>query len=336
MAVGGQPLAAHSELPLAVGDKLMVRVDPSGPELRLRIIDRVAANSYRPTSATLNPASGEASINRALRTALARQLPISSLMSKLSQLPLDKLGARVASPLQQVLNLANNPQGLQHPVRLMQALTGSGVLLERQLLLTPAQPPAVDVKANLLQLLQATMKSSTLSRAGHQLQNQIHEITRSALARIEIQQLVTLRDNSGQRLLTTDLMIGDGERTSAVEIAIDRQHRKDKAPMDIIDTDDQASTSGASARHRWQVTLNFDLPGIGRLESLLRLEGGKLTIDFRTDQRETRAQITAGFDQLESRLTHAGITDARLTAGIRPANAPPTGPSTAALIDSYG
>lgn len=335
LTVGGQPLAAHSQLPLTVGDKLVVRVDLNGPELRLRIIDRVAANSYRPASAAFNPTSSEAIINRALRQALPRQIPISSLAGNLNQLPLDKLDARVASPLQQVMNLASNPQGLQHPVRLRQALTGSGVLLENNLLIRPGQPPTEDVKASLLQLLQATMKSPTQGRADQQLQQQIRDITRSALARIETQQLATLRDDSGQRLLTTDLMLSDGERTSAVEIAIDRQHRRDKTPQDIIDTDDQTSTSGASARHRWQVTLNFDLPGIGRLQSLLRLDGAKLSIDFRTDQSTTRAQLSAGFEQLATRLTHAGIADARLTAGIGPAHAP-SAPSSATLIDSYG
>ena len=115
--------------------------------------------------------------------------------------------------------------------------------------------------------------------------------------------------------MTTDLLLREGERTHGVEIAIDQQPSKQRLNQA---QDDENSSSAERAQHRWQVTLNFDLPNTGKLQSLIQLDSSGLHVDFRTDQPQTREQLRSNFEKLQHQLTQVGLENSQLTAGIFP------------------
>ncbi|MBL4622176.1 MAG: flagellar hook-length control protein FliK [Immundisolibacteraceae bacterium] len=315
LRIGGQHIAASSNLPLAAGEKLLITVDRSGPMLQLRTHVESATTPRLPVQ-TQSPENLQfQTVDRALRFALPRQQPMGSLIAQLGQLPLDKIDSRISQQLQRLFTQSNSPQQLLKPAQLQQAIINSGTLLEHKLLTSPEKNPASDFKAQLLKTLQQAMSTPNQNEEVGRVQRQVREITESALARIESQQLTTLRDEGGRRMLTTDLLLREGERTHGVEIAIDRQPSKKRANKN---RDDENSTSAEKAQHRWQVTLNFDLPNIGKLQSLIQLNSSGLHVDFRTDQPDTRQQLQSNFEKLQHQLTQAGLEDSQLTAGIFP------------------
>jgi len=309
--ISGQQIAAHSNLLLTVGMKLFATVDQSGPGLVLKIVNGSLPPASNPQVNSLPAGAQQQVVDQALRWALPRQQPIAELLTQLNKLSADEPGGGLKEPLLRILTQPNDPRQLLQPQRLIQALTNSGVLLEHKLLTTPNQSPEADIKANLLRALQVASTGTGIDNDGNRVQKQLREIANSALARIETQQLSTVRDESGRRVLTTDLILREAERTTAVEIAIDRPPPQDPHS---IDADEQASLSPAA--HRWQVTLNFDLPGIGKLQSLIRLDSTLVQVDFRSDQADTRDQLTTRFKELEERLKTAGMPNSQLTAGV--------------------
>ena len=180
----------------------------------------------------------------------------------------------------------------------MQALSNSGVLLENQLLQHPQRAPADDFKARLLQTLQRL--SNTNNPLGEQAQTirQLREITESALARIEQMQLSIVREESGQRQFSTDLVLREGDRASSVTIDIEEYERHGNNRDQNADEPDNPASE---AEHRWQVKLSFDLPLLGQLEAIIGLDQQHLQIDFRTDNAEVRALLTSQFDDLAGR-----------------------------------
>ena len=315
LRIGGQHIAASSNLPLSAGDKLLITVDRSGPTLLLRTAVESGTTAKLPPNPLTRESLQFQAVDRALRFALPRQQPMGTLISQLGQLPLDKLDSRVSLPLQQLLTQPTSPQQLLRPEQLQRALQNSGALLEHKLLASPEKNPAADFKAQLLKTLQQAISTPSQSEEVGRVQRQLREITESALARIESQQLTTLRDEGGRRLLTTDLLLRDGERTHGVEIAIDQQPSKQRINNRQEEEDSAASEK---AQHRWQVTLNFDLPNTGKLQSLIQLDSSRLHVDFRTEQPETRAQLLSGFQRLQTQLSQVGIENSQLTAGIMP------------------
>ena len=311
LTVGGQQIAARSDLPLTPGDRLITVVDRSGPGLLLKIAEgaRSPANGLASAASALR--TPQQVVDQTLRWALPRQQPVSALLSQLTELSSQKLPGGRFEALQPLLSQSNDPRQLLQPQRLIQALTNSGVLLENKLWTSPNPSLEADIKANLLRSIQNAATAPITDSDGNRLQRQLREITDSALARIETQQLTTLRDESGRRILTTDLILRDAELTTAVEVEIDRPPPSDDH---LIDPEDQADAP--AKEHRWQVTLNFDLPGLGKLQSLIRLDSTSVAVDFRSDQSNTREQLTTRFEQLTERLKTAGLPNSQLTAGV--------------------
>ena len=315
LRIGGQHIAASSNLPLAAGEKLLITVDRSGPTLLLRTAVESTTTPRLPVHQQSRVSLQFQTVDRALRFALPRQQPMGSLIAQLGQLPMDKLDSRISQQLQQLLTQPNSPQQLLRPAQLQQALINSGTLLEHKLLTAPEKNPANDFKAQLLKTLQQAISTPNQNEEVGRVQRQVKEITESALARIESQQLTTLREEGGRRLLTTDLLLREGERTHGVEIAIDQKPSKQRINQT---QDDENSSSAEEAQHRWQVTLNFDLPNTGKLQSLIQLDSSGLHVDFRTDQPQTREQLRSNFEKLQHQLTQVGLENSQLTAGIFP------------------
>ncbi len=337
--LGGHQLAARSDLPLTVGERLVATVDRSGPGLLLKL----SSGGDQPpiqTSMVASPSSRHpAIVDQALRWALPRQQPLNELLSRLTTLPSSANSTLLQNTLKALLLSSSAPQELLQPGRLVQAINNSGVLLEHNLLKRPLESSAHDIKANLLRTLQAATTSTSQpveNQTARRVASQLNEITTSALARVESQQLATINDETGRRVLTTDLVLKDAERASAVEIAIDKDPSDDARNRN---GDDPELAPATDAEHRWRVTLKFDLPGIGKLESHIRLGATNLRIDFRADQSKTLGLLDSRFDQLTERLNAAGMTDSHLTATPAPQPTdlivPPNG-AARPLIDLNG
>jgi hypothetical protein len=337
--LGGHQLAARSDLPLTVGERLVATVDRSGPGLLFKLSSSGDQPAIQPSTVSSSGGRHPAIVDQALRWALPRQQPLNELLSRLRTLPTGAQSPLLQNTLKTLLLPSSAPQELLQPGRLVQALNNSGVLLEHNLLKRPTDSPTHDIKANLLRTLQAATASISQpveNQTARRVASQLHEITTSALARVESQQLATINDESGRRVLTTDLVLKDAERASAVEIAIDKEPADDARNRN---GDDPKLGPATDAEHRWRVTLKFDLPGIGKLESHIRLGTSGLRIDFRADQATTLGLLGNRFDQLTERLSAAGMTDSHLTAtpSPQPTNliVPPNG-AARPLIDLSG
>jgi|GEM_PF-2912950 len=335
----GHQLAARSDLPLTVGERLVATVDRSGPGLLFRLSSSGDQPTRQPSTVASSGGRHPAIVDQALRWALPRQQPLNELLSRLRTLPSGAQSPLLINSLKALLLPSSAPQELLQPGRLVQAINNSGVLLEHNLLKRPTDSPTHDIKANLLRTLQAATASISQpveNQTARQVASQLHEITTSALARVESQQLATINDESGRRVLTTDLVLKDAERASAVEIEINKEPSDDARNRN---GDDPKLGPTTDAEHRWQVTLKFDLPGIGKLESHVRFGASGLRIDFRADQTTTLGLLGSRFDQLTERLRAAGMTDSHLTAtpAPQPTNliVPPNG-AARPLIDLSG
>lgn len=315
LRVADQQIAAFSRLSLATGQLLTAQVDRSGPGLMLKIDTDQTVSSRHSAAETLPPQTDPVRqlINRALRFTLPRQQPLNQLMPRVGQLPLHLLDNATQQAIQPLLSQGVRPRNLLQPQHLLQALSNSGVLLENHLLQHPQRAPADDFKARLLQTLQRL--SNTNNPLGEQAQTirQLREITESALARIEQMQLSIVREESGQRQFSTDLVLREGDRASSVTIDIEEYERHGNNRDQNADEPDNPASE---AEHRWQVKLSFDLPLLGQLEAIIGLDQQHLQIDFRTDNAEVRALLTSQFDDLAGRLTAAGNQSPRLTAGV--------------------
>jgi hypothetical protein len=126
-------------------------------------------------------------------------------------------------------------------------------------------------------------------------------------------QLSIVREESGPRQFSTDLVLREGDRASSVTIDIEEYERHGNNRDQNADEPDNPASE---AEHRWQVKLSFDLPLLGQLEAIIGLDQQHLQIDFRTDNAEVRALLTSQFDDLAGRLTAAGNQSPRLTAGV--------------------
>ncbi len=313
LSLAGHQLAARSDARLSPGEKLLTQVDRSGPAIVLKIVNPTVSGPRSGDSQLSIDNARSQVINQALRAMLPRQQPMALLLNQLSELPVDKLAGPLAQAVRRLLTAPSDPKQLLQPPRLIQALANSGVLLETKLSRPGNAEINNDFKAMLLRTLAAVSVNHSNPAGDNRPQQPLREIVENALARIETQQLATLRDDSGRRVLTSDLLLRDADRTTAVEIAIDRSPpANDGKPT--INPEEQAAHSEA-ATHRWKVTLNFDLPGMGKLESVINLHAAKVSIDFRTELAQTRSRLTAHLDRLDQRLNSAGIIDSELTAG---------------------
>ncbi len=315
LRVADQQIAAFSRLNLATGQLLTAQVDRSGPGLMLKIATDQTVTPRHSAAESLQPQTGlvRQLLDSAMRLTLPRQQPLNQLMLRVGQLPLHLLDTATQQAIQPLLSQGVRPRNLLQPQHLLQALSNSGVLLENQLLQQPQRAPADDFKARLLQTLQRL--SNTNNPQGDQAQTirQLREITESALARIEQMQLSILREESGPKQFSTDLVLRDGDRASSVTIDIEEYERPGK---NRDQNADEPGNLASEAEHRWQVKLSFDLPLLGQLEAIIGLDQQHLRIDFRTDNAEVRALLASQFDDLADRLTTAGNQSPRLTAGV--------------------
>ena len=85
--LGGHQLAARSDLPLTVGERLVATVDRSGPGLLFRLSSSGDQPARQPSPVASSGGRHPAIVDQALRWALPRQQPLNELLSRLRTLP---------------------------------------------------------------------------------------------------------------------------------------------------------------------------------------------------------------------------------------------------------
>ncbi len=147
------------------------------------------------------------------------------------------------------------------------------------------QPQAKSLTETLVRLIQNTNALQELKASVEQ-----------TLARITSQQLIPLtRDADNPLLLLLGLFFKDKESTYLVDFRIEQENKTQ---------DEQHS--------QWSVTLNFNFPTLGAMQSQLHLIGDQLTTTFHAEQAATVTKIEQHLPLLKTALQKAGLHIARL------------------------
>lgn len=335
LAVNGQRLEARTDLNLAAGQPLKLRVEPGdGTQVILRL---VPDSARAPAAAADNPQLA------AWRAALPRQAGLAPLLANLLHLqrsPAD-LPAGPAALLRQLIAAVPTRAAVTSADGLRQALQSSGLMLEARLAQALTQgtvpPLAGDLKARLLEL------GAGLRQAGAQpaptdaappppLRNQalppqsaanpslaagtaperalavLLGQTDGVLARLTLSQLASTPGADAQTpMWLAELPVRDGGRGDVLGLRIER---------DGVGADPERGPN-------WAVTLSLDLPGLGPTHTRIRVQGAQVSTAWWAERPGTAGLIQQHLEELSAALGQAG-----LQAGTQHCSAGPPPPGT--------
>ena len=280
-------------------------------------------------------------INQQLRNVLPKQQPITHLLADLKAVATRPeiqrlLPNNLLQSFQKITETIPQANQLKTPEAIKQALQRSGLFTEQQLgqAVTQGQKPPVstevnlrtallrlaviikatlanDVKiplpaaaaptANLIQHLQqqtpqpqATVASRLMDIANvEQLKLELLKQVEASLARIQTMQLTSVKtDDSTNPLWAMELPIRNQDNTDIFDIRIQQeQHGHDQ--------DD--------AKHRWSVSIAFDIEGLGAIYVKASLLDDKISATFWLAEPETHELFSEYMQTLHKRLKDAGL-----------------------------
>lgn len=140
------------------------------------------------------------------------------------------------------------------------------------------------------------------------------------LGRMQLHQLHGLQaEQSGRPMWAMELPIRSQEGIDLFDLRI-RQEESDEGNGDY--------------QRPWQVSLAFDLEGLGPVRVNLTLLGQTVSAQFQMQEEQTRSLFDNALDQLRSRLHGAGLDVGRLECASGIDEPPPAHPTTgSALLD---
>ncbi|WP_373095804.1 flagellar hook-length control protein FliK [Zhongshania sp.] len=158
---------------------------------------------------------------------------------------------------------------------------------------------------------------------------QLLQDSRGAIARLESHQLLHLQQKDplqSQYLIEIPVRNDDGIDVWQMQLQWQRTSEDQEHPTDNASDEDQY-------QRRWQINLNFDLPGLGPINTKVIQQGKQLAITFNTETQATRALIEQRQHELNQRLEEQGIIDTEIVThtGIGPAASSPL--SSHSLLD---
>lgn len=178
--------------------------------------------------------------------------------------------------------------------QLLQAIT-----VNKQPVLPEEFIPALSqLQANIKQQPQTKALTETLIRLIQNTQalQELKASVEQTLARITSQQLIPLtREADNPLLLLLGLIFKDKESSYLVDFRIEQEHK----------TPDEQQT-------QWSVTLNFNFPTLGAIQSQLHLVGDQLATTFHAEQASTAKTIKQHLPLLQSALQKTGLQITRL------------------------
>lgn len=323
LTVDGRDVIARTTLDLKPGSTLTARVSVAGPQPQLSIVTPAAS-----TGTAAHPV-----IASSLKLALPAQEPIRVVLERLasaaqSPAALLETGADVQTRLTAIATRLPDLPMLGRPAELSRAVLQTGPLLEAslaaQLDAPQAEPPAQDLKWQLLGLRQAIDERQSLPQPGAAparpaattAERQVTEArpfnetpatapaSLRALAADVDAGIARITTHQLQHLAAADL----GNLYAYTEIPFRTRQGIDTVSLEI--EADQRSRSGTPGEDgEGSVALNLAVPleELGELRARIGLSGDRLAVTLWSETPALRALIGEDIAALEARLKAAGF-----------------------------
>ncbi len=115
----------------------------------------------------------------------------------------------------------------------------------------------------------------------------------SSLTHMQQTQLQNLNESqTGRPLWLMELPIKDGQDIDLFEIRI---------------SEEETAQENAEAKKSWNVTLKFDLAGLGKIKAHIKMQNEFISAQFFSEKKETLSLFQKNFDFLRSRLNYNGL-----------------------------
>lgn len=331
---------------------------PQHPGLRQGVRLQLLVQQLEPRPAVkLSPPADAAAAT--LRQAILRLVPEPAARRPLTQ-PLSSIlgstappAARPALPAAVSAAVAHldqalpRPAQLQSPHGLRQALLGSGLFAEANLLAQggsgagAATTLQTDLKLLALRLWASAVQrgpaettaprpaggSSTATEApGAPLLATLRSAGEALVSRIQLLQVHNAGAESGRLDLAVELPVrADDQGLELFQLRL----RREDAPEREAEAD---GGGGSGHEPLLQVQLAFEFTGLGALQATLRLRGHRIDADWWAEQPQTAALLRDSAPELQGRLEALGLT----VAGLRIQRQRPPGPLEDLIRPSRG
>ncbi|MDT8403900.1 flagellar hook-length control protein FliK [Sulfuriflexus sp.] len=170
--------------------------------------------------------------------------------------------------------------------------SGLQQLLERLLpasLSTPPPVPTVQAGANT-----ANNNSVTAGQALLRIAAEILNQLESGLARIQQHQLAAVPgDEPVRTLLNVEIAVANNQQFGNVGVRIEQE---DVSPQEQ-----------EKSKHNWRAVVNFDLPGLGKVQAIVSIQQHQVSTEFRSENDAATELFRQHIDLLEERLQEAGL-----------------------------
>lgn len=252
---------------------------PLVPGQRLQL--QVTRAGAQPVLRILPPESDNDLIAAALRTVLPRHGPMAPLFAALAA-----LGQAAAGSTNALYTQAPTREQLADPQQLRQALQNSGTFLESRL--AAAAPDIHDP------CFAADLKAVLLAMRENEDAPALRRHAESALARIEFNQLQHLiAESAGRQVWCMTLPVRQGAEHHVLDVRIEREGESGHEDPD--------------AQAVWSLSLDFDLPGLGRGWARVSVCGKAVTVGLSAERQETASYFSGALETLHASLVGAGL-----------------------------
>jgi len=325
VSIGGTEVIAKTDLDLAPGSALKVRVTTLGPQPQLAVVDPAPV----PKAA---PAGTSATVAGALKLTLPAQEPVDEVLNRLT-VPLPGAGSvpavqQIQSRISQLVALLPELSNLTRPEELRRALVLSGPQLEtalaEQTAVPDAGPPTRDLKFQLLALRQLIDEQLLHSGGRRQatpgsppafLQDPRAVASQPpAEAAVEESVVTVLRSlatdvDAGVARVTTHQLqhaaaTARGEFFAFTEIPYRTEHGVETLDIEV---EGDAQGRGQQEELPLELSLALALPSLGEFRARIGLRGNHLAVTLWSDAPALREMMVGRVDELERGLTEAGF-----------------------------
>lgn len=129
----------------------------------------------------------------------------------------------------------------------------------------------------------------------------------AGVARIQLHQLASLpRDDPDRPLLILDLPVQHEDNIEQLKLTIRRERQQ----------------AGAGNEHTWRVTLEFDFAELGTVQARVSIHNRQVNTSFHCNQPGTAELFGTHLEELQQRLTQAGLDAGHLESLFRQAGMP--------------
>jgi hypothetical protein len=292
-------LLAESDLPLAAGEKLTVKVQQLSPAIILRLLTPEQPSPLL----TREHALAYLAKSEALGELFTVGRDVLDQKSLLALLP-DKAKGQIRNILKIMDASVFSEKTLKNPMFVKDYISNLGLLLESSLRkVVEGREGKLEegLKGALLKLSEALQTEATPGRltdpeAGHRI-DQLLKLTETSTQTIENHQVINVsnRENGGNYVLQLPILFPDGIRNGELFIEVDQ----DK--------------NGQGGQKKYKVVMFLDMDSLGEVMIDASLTGRTLTCFFKVGDPETRQFISPFLDELKNSITGLGYDCGPLT-----------------------